>query len=603
MFAMHLQPPAPGGSDNPWRLFAWSLAGSPRLVLALAFALLGVVACEAAIPWLLAQVIDSALVTKDAKRVDHMGLVLIGVTAVLYVIHVGYLRAETSLVYRAMFRLRSLLCSRILEQPLDFFANAKTGELTHIVINDSAVLETHGVVVFSDLPFSVLTTLTITGLMFALDWRMALLVAVFLVIATVLSFRLGRPMPTLRKSIQKAAGRLSARLGEAVNGIRTVRALGLVDHERRFLDSIASEVASLEVAEGRLGAWVQPLLELMELLGLGLIVWFGAHRVLLDAMTPGTLVAFIAYMEFLSEPVSRAGRYVRHVQVCRGVMQRLDHFLVELAPAPKAGTLAPKSVPEVVFDNVSYEYPGADRPTLKNASFRVRPGEMVAIVGRNGAGKSTLVDILLGLRQPQHGEVRVADVRVADWEHDAWHRCMALMPQEVFLFHVTLAENIGYARLGATRGEIEKAAIAAGLSPLLQRLPGGLDTIVGDRGQRLSGGERQRVTLARVILREPTILVLDEPASALDGEAARELASLLRSLAPSRTTFVVAHRPEIVELASRVMILDAGHIAFDGARDEAMAHPLYRRLFDNSNSNSNRHRDPQRLALVPTAAA
>ena len=569
----------PARGAGPWRLLLWSLDTAPLRVGAFLFTAITVLACELAVPRLLADAIDSALVERSSSGIDRAGFLIVLTVAILYVAHLVYIRLEALLGYGAMRRLRGLLCKRILEQPLDFFSRARTGELSHIVMNDTEVLQNHGVYVFSDVPFSALTILAVLAVMTSLDLRMAVVIVAFLVAASLISFRLGRPLPTLRKTIQKVAAQMTVRLSEAIGGIRTVKGYGRTDYERKRLDELGAEVTSLSMREGRLGALVEPLLELMELLGVALIVWYGAHRVLDGAMSAGVLVAFIAYMELLSEPVSRGGRNVRHIYACRGIMQRIGQFLDGLEPVRPSGHATPPGPRDVDFQSVTYRYPGSDRAAVKEISFKTGPGELIAVVGANGAGKSTLMELLLGFRVPQAGTVRVAGVDALVWDPNLWHRTVGIMPQDVFLFHASLAENIAYGRLGATAQEIEHVAMAAGMDATLKRLPDGLATIVGDRGERISGGERQRVALARLLLCDPAIVVMDEPTSAMDAKAARDIAQLLVRLSRSRTVFVIAHRPEAISVATRVLLLDDGALVFDGPPAAARSHTVYRRLY------------------------
>ena len=585
MSAPSSPPPDFQAAGSPWQLFLWTLTGSPGLLGGLFLALCCLLGFELAIPRLLAEAIDAALVQGDGERLDKIGLVILSLTAGLYVAHVLYLRTETSLLYRAMYRLRRLLYSRLLEQPLNYFAHTKGGELTHLIINDTEVLENHGVFVFSDVPFALVTVIAIVALMFWMDWHIAIVIVGFLVLATTISFRLGRPLPTLRKTIQKIGGQMSARLHEAVGGIRTVKAFGRTRHETHRLDELNAESARLETREGQLGALVEPLLELMELLGVVIIVWYGAHQVLDGAMTPGLLVAFIAYMELLSEPVANVGKHMRHIQVCRGVMQRLVDFLGGLATVGRhAGCAVPDAPPNVSFAAISYCYPGADVHAVSNVSFEAVPGQIVAIAGRNGAGKSTLMELLLGFREAEHGVVRVSGATFEEWDLKAWRDAIALVPQDVFLFNTTLAENIGYGKLEASRSDIERAATRTGLTPLIKKLPQGLDTMVGDRGQRLSGGERQRLAFARMLLRNPRVIVFDEPTSSLDGEATRDISALIRELGDGRVIFIIAHRSDAIQAANRVILMDNGGIVFDGTPGGAVNEPLYQSLFSSAST-------------------
>jgi ABC-type multidrug transport system fused ATPase/permease subunit len=234
---------------------------------------------------------------------------------------------------------------------------------------------------------------------------------------------------------------------------------------------------------------------------------------------------------------------------------------------------------EITVEHVSFCYPGSTREVLRDISFSTKPGECVAIVGRNGAGKSTLIELLLRFYDPRAGRIVVGGVDLRQWDLEAWRRAMGVMTQDVFLFHSTIADNIAYGRLGATREEIERATQESGADRVIRRLPHGFETVVGDRGMKLSGGERQLIALARLFLRNPLVLLLDEPTSHLDGEALEAVGSALERLMAGRTAFLVAHRPETVRLAPRILLLDGGCLVADGTHETLLdTNPLYRTL-------------------------
>lgn len=569
---------------TPARLFVSVVAWRRRLLAALLACATLVAAGEVALPWLLAQAVDAALGETSAARLDRIGLAMLAVIGGLYVMHCLLLRVESRLLYEASFRLRQRLYRHTLEQPLAFFHRTKAGELVHRVVSDAAVFEDNAVNLFSDLPFELMTVVGVLTIMIMTDLRLAALIVGFLVVAATISAWLGRPLPTLRKSIQAAGARFSSRFQEAVSGIRTVKVFGAEPDELARLDASNREIASLEVRGGRRESLLVPVFDLMELLGVVLVVWYGAHLIIAKAITPGALVAFIAYMEILAGPVSRAGRSYRYLQQCRGVCQRLAEFLGDGQPESEREPRRPAGWPgrpwSVEFDDVSFTYPGALKPAIDRVSFRVAPGEIVAVVGRNGAGKSTLLDLLLRLQDPTGGVIRVGGRDVREWDRRSWRLQLGVMPQEVFLFHATVCENIAYGRPTASADEITACAQQARLSDLLARLPQGLQTVVGDRGNRLSGGERQRVALARTLLKDPNLFLLDEPTAHLDGHAAAVIGEALTELGRNRTTFVVAHRVETVMLAERVLFLDGGRIAGFARHPELMqSDPRYAELF------------------------
>jgi ABC-type multidrug transport system fused ATPase/permease subunit len=301
-------------------------------------------------------------------------------------------------------------------QSLAFFHRHKVGELLHRATNDVSVFGDHATELASDLPFDLLTVAGVLGLMLWLDPRLTALVAAFLAASSLFSWRIGRPLPTIRRSLQQIGARLSARLQEGLAGARTVRAFGNQRREIELLDTENQEMRRLELSGERLEAWIVPVFDLMEILGIIVVAWYGGHLILAKRLTPGGLVAFIAYMEILAGPVSRISRYYRHLQGCRAVGARLVESLADRDELPAGRGLTPAgAAASVVLEHVSFRYPGAERDALADVSFEVEPGQVVAVVGRNGAGKSTLIDVILRLHDPTVGHVLLGGLDLRDW--------------------------------------------------------------------------------------------------------------------------------------------------------------------------------------------
>lgn len=566
-------------SVNTARFFWRYVRSRTDLGAALLACAIVVAAAELTLPWLLQQAVDTAL-GEVAGSLDVLGGWMLLVIAVLYGAHALMLRVEANMLYHASYDLRRRLYTHIHEQSLAFFHRHKTGELMHRVISDTQLFEDSAVELFSDLPYELLTALGVLTLMALTDVRLMGFVVAFLVAASLVTGYLGRPLPTLRKTIQSIGARLGGRLQESVAGVRTVQAFKNERHELARLDEANRTIRAAEIQEGKLEAVLVPVFELMELLGVVLVVWYGGHLIADKRITAGGLVAFMAYMEILAGPVSRAGKFYQHAQTCRAVGGRLQELLDEDDRLVLRGRARAHGEHwRIVLDRVSFRYPGSPRDVIRKVSLTVDAGEHVAIVGRNGAGKSTLMDLLMRFYDPTGGRIVVGDVDLRDWDLEVWRQAVGVMTQDVFLFHASIAENIAYGRPDATPSEVERAAHESGADRVIHKLPRGFETIVGDRGAKLSGGERQLVALARLFLRNPGIVILDEPTSHLDGEALAHVGAALTRLMSGRTAFIVAHRPEALQLAKRIVVLDGGRLIADGTHDTLLDDsPLYATL-------------------------
>ena len=566
-----------------WMRFVWSYISYRKdLLVALFLCALVMTAAELSVPWLIKEAVDAVLGATVEMNLDRWLLLTMSILAALYVGHVLLLRIAAQLILHCSYNLRRRLYAHIHAQALPFFERHRTGELVHRVTSDTRILEDETGRILHDVPGELVTVVGVTILMVLLHPGLAMLVIGFMVVAAAVAGYLGVPLPGLRRSAQRIAAHLTARLQETLAGVRTVQGFRNERYELARLDAENRRILEVELREGKVYALMEPLGDLMELLGLVLVVWYGGHRIMTGEITAGTLVAFIAYMEILARPLGNAEIYYRAVQATRAVGGRLQELLDDHERLqPHGGKRLSGEAWPITVDGISFRHATSERDVLRDVSFTVAPGEAVAIAGRNGAGKSTLLDLLLRFYDPTAGRIVVGSVDLRECDLDSWRQAVGIMGQDVFLFHGTIAENIAYGRPEATPEEIDQAVREAGLDRLMQRFPMGLETVVGERGTQLSGGERQAVALARLFLRKPKLLVLDEPTSQLDGEALRHVRTALKSLMAGRTTFLVTHNAETIQLAPRVLFLEEGRLVADSTHEALYAgNASYKALWD-----------------------
>jgi subfamily B ATP-binding cassette protein MsbA len=586
-----------------WARFLWSYISYRKDLLAAVIACaVALAVAELSIPWLIKDAIDAVLDENATIELNSWLALTLGVLAVLYLAHVLLLRAAAHMILHCAYHFRGRLFAHIHSQALPFFHRHRTGELTHRITSDAKIFETEAGHLVRDVPGELIVGVGVIGLMMMLHAGLALAVIVFMIVAAAVTSYLGQPLPSIRKSAQGIAARLSGRFQETLAGVRTVQGFKNERYELARLDEENRRIRDLELKEGKVYAFMEPLGDMIELLGLVLLVWYGGYLIIDDQITAGTLVAFIAYMEILARPLGRAEAYFRSLQASRAVGERLRELLEDREVLPAHGQrLASGDAPSINVERVSFRYASGERDVLRDVSFSVKPGEVVAVAGRNGAGKSTLMDLVLRFYDPVSGRILADGIDLREWNLEDWRRSAGVMTQDVFLFHATVIENIAYGRPAATRAEIEQAVCDSGVERILRRFPKGLNTVVGERGAQLSGGERQSIALARLFLRRPKLLILDEPTSHLDGEALQLVRTALRPLMEGCTTFVVTHNLETIQLADRVLFLENGQLAGDGMHETLYAeNARYRALWEEGEY-ARRGRQAARAQLSMTA--
>ncbi len=473
------------------------------------------------------------------------------------------------------YDLRNDLFRRLVSLSWDFFARFRTGDIMARATNDlNAVRMMLGPAVMY-LAETSLTFLLALAIMLAADWRLTLWALLPAPLVSVVVIVFGRRIHDRFEKIQSIFSEISSRVQENLSGARVVRAYVREEAELAQFAALNENFIAQNLRLARLSGLFMPLLEALIGLTFLLVLWIGGRKMLAGEISLGSFVMFNTYMGMLVWPMIAFGWVVNLVERGSASMKRIMEFMAQrpsIAAPPQPAQIGGQGL-AVRFDNVSLEFDG--RRVLDAVSLDIPAGATVAVVGRTGSGKTLLVSLIARLYDPASGAVLLngVDLRLADPQ--AIRRRLGFVPQETFLFSATLAENIALGVEHATRAQVEQAAAMAGLAPDIRNFPNGLDTEVGERGVTLSGGQKQRTAIARALLRNPELLILDDALSAVDTLTEENILSELRRFRHGRTTILISHRVSTVRDADRIYVLDHGRLVEQGDHAELLAHNGY----------------------------
>ncbi len=541
-----------------------------------------------------------ALVTKGvidylANPTEGVGplalLVAVGVGASLLGGLVGVLRTfvQTSISQGIMFDLREQLFDRLLQQSVGFFTSRRSGDLLSRMSNDVGGIED----VVSETVFGLVSDVIIVAstlaLMLALDWRLTLAALALMPVVLVPSRYVGKATYRARKKTQEQLSRMSSYMQEVlgISGILLVKAFSKERAERYRFGEINRELRRLEIRQTMIGRWFGLLNQVFFTLGPALLLLLGGYLVVTGQTTVGTVISVVTILagRLAGSAGSLGNLYVNitgSFALFGRIFQIVDHP-VEVADRPAARALG-RVEGAVRLQDVSFGYPGTTRAALEHVSFDIEPGQLVALVGPSGAGKTTLTYLLARFYDPTEGRILLDGTDLRDVSLESLSQQIGIVFQDSFLFHASVRDNLLYARADGTQDEIEAAARAAHIHDFITSLPEGYETLVGERGHRLSGGEKQRIAIARVILKDPRIVILDEATSNLDTVSEQLIQAALRPLFAGRTSFVIAHRLSTVLAADVILVFNEGRLVERGVHSDLVRHgglyaELYRRQF------------------------
>ena len=534
---------------------------------------------------MMGRLVDAAFQPNALVTLDRFALLLFLIVVAQAVLNAvqAYLLSSTG--ERAVAGLRRTLFSRLLDQPPGFFADRRTGELTSRLTTDIAQLQgtvSHQIAEFSR---QVLTLAGAVTLLAITQPRLTLTALAVIPVAVTTAFFFGRRLRRMSTGVQDKVAEATAVAEEAFSQIRTVQSFAMEEWERtRFSDRVDAIVAAA-VVRARVRGMFFGAITFAAFTAVVIVLWQGGVLVSEGKLTAGELITFLIYTITIAGSVSSLASFFSVYQESVGAAERVFELIERPSPITNPATaaaLAPRPLGELTLDRVSFQYQaGEDQPwALRQVDLRVPAGQIVALVGPSGAGKTTLVSLLPRFWDPTDGVIRLDGQDLRSLNLGELRRAIGVVPQEPALFSGTIRENIAYARPGAPADAVEAAARAAHAHEFIERLPGGYDALVGERGVKLSGGQRQRIAIARAILKDPAVLILDEATSSLDNESERLIEDALDRLLVGRTTVIIAHRLSTVRRADRIVVLDNGRIVEEGSHAALLERGgLYARLY------------------------
>jgi ATP-binding cassette subfamily B protein len=488
----------------------------------------------------------------------------------------------TSVGQWVMHDLRLRLYSHIQRLSLSYHDNKQTGDLVSRVTSDIDAIQSF---IASGLLGALINSLTLVGMvvvMFCLNWRFTLIALSIAPALFVVVYTYTRRIKKAARAVRKKEGEIVSVIQEVLSSIRVVKAYAREDYEQTRLEEESLESVEIALHARGLKARLAPLVTILVAAGTSMVLWFGARMALAGSLSTGDLVVFIMYLKQMYKPMQELSKMTDAWSKAEVGYERIEEVLEtdgEVQDLPGARP-APRLKGQIEFDHVGFSYQ-SDYPVLRDVSFRIDPGQVAALVGPTGAGKTTIISLIPRFYDPTSGEVRVDGADVRKFQMHSLRQQMSFVLQETLLFHAPIWNNIAYGKPGASRAEILRAAEMANAHEFIEKMPQGYDTRIGERGVTLSGGQRQRIAIARAIIRDTPILILDEPSTGLDAAAEKLVFEALDRLMEGRTSIVIAHRLSTIRRAGAIFVVKDGEIAESGIHEELMkTGGLYSELYE-----------------------
>ena len=630
-----------GGGPGTWRAFmrhedgkkadvTWDLLKRvmkyarpyTRIIAAVLSIIIIISLIELIPPLLYRDLFDKVIPDKDYNRLNLLAIGMIGIPVATNLLGVAQRYFSARMGEGIIFDLRNEMYRHLQGMALRFFTHTKSGEI--ISRFNSDVVGAQGAVT-NTLPSIITNTITLVttlAIMLTIEWRLALLSVIVFPLFVLPARRVGRTLRNLRRSAMEYNADMSSQISEtlSINGSMLVKIFGRQKAEKDKFENFSGKVRDIGVRRATVGRWFFMGMGIATTIGTALIYWVGGRLVLDDAITAGTIVAFVAYIGRLYMPLTQLTNVQVEFITSMVSFERVFEYLdleQEIVDTPNPVHLE-KAKGAIRFEDVCFSYLMEEdwqriarrkqkrlaesngdkqegsknqkmelslmptrRTALHDLDFSIEPGQLVALVGPSGAGKTTVTYLLPRLYDPTSGRITLDGHDLRDLSLESLTAQMGMVTQETYLFHDTIRANLQYANPAATDADLKRAATAANIHDFIDELPEGYDTLVGERGYRLSGGEKQRLAIARVILKDPRILILDEATSHLDSQSESLIQAALEPLLENRTSVVIAHRLSTILRADQILVMEDGRLVEQGTHTELLqAGGLYEKLYE-----------------------
>ena len=520
--------------------------------------------------FLVKPVLDDVFFKKDLIMLKLIPLAIVAIFMLKGLFDYGQAYLMSYVGQRIIADLREKIYNHLQSLSLSFFTRNPTGTLMSRITNDVSMVQGAVTDAVTGLLKDFFTIIGLVAVVFYRDWRLAIVALVVFPVAVYPIVKFGKKLRSYSVRSQTAMGDISTILLETISGNRIVKAFNMEDYERKRFARENRRLFGISLKSARVRAISHPLMEFLGGLGIAFIVFYGGYNVIKGVATPGTFFSFLAALLMLYEPVKRLSGVNNAVQQGLAAASRIFEVLdtvPEIGNKPMAKLLSFVSK-GIDYENVSFKY--EEDWVLKNINLHIKTGEVVAFVGSSGGGKTTLVNLLPRFYDVSSGKVLIDGWDIRDVTVESLRGMIGIVTQQTILFNDTVRNNIAYGKINEPFEEIVKAAKAAYAHGFIQNLPNGYDTVIGEQGVKLSGGERQRISIARALLKNAPILILDEATSSLDSESEIEVQKALEFLMQSRTTLVIAHRLSTIRKADRIVVISDGVVVEEGTHEELL---------------------------------